>query len=79
MAYLEAVPAQFSEATRGVEWGPVGVAGAAVGGLALASAALSAARKAAVEASKAAGVGALRLSVLAAAAALAFKIVSNGP
>ena len=79
LAYLEAVPAQFSEATRGVEWGPVGVAGAAVGGLALASAALSAARKAAVEASKAAGVGALRLSVLATAAALAFKIVSNGP
>merc|ERR1719359_2270992 len=56
LAYLEAVPAQFSEATRGVEWGPVGVAGAA--------AALSAARKAAVEASKAAGSGALRLSVL---------------
>jgi len=78
LAFVQALPAQVSEATSGVEWGPVGYAGAAVGGLAVASAALGAARKAAVEGAKAAGAGTLRLGVLAAAAAVAYEILSNG-
>merc|ERR1719359_269897 len=76
VAYLQNLPVQLTEATQGMEWGSVGVAGAAVGGLAVASAALSAAKKKAVEASRAAAEAALRLGVLAGGAALAFQIVS---
>ena len=77
VAFFQGLPAQLSQASQGVEWGPVGAASAVVGGLAVASAAATALKKKADAAAKSAGAAAARLAVLAAAAAVATEIIGT--